>query len=187
MKLDLNEIAHSIGMQYTFEVDEDDVGLEESGIGLADRFRGKLIFSNTGGLLLVRGTLKGSVTLECVRCLREFPCPQILPIEEQFPVHAPTDWRGGALQEEDEPDEETDVAEEGLFQENILDLSELIRQNLLATVPMAPLCSEHCAGLCPRCGKNLNEGACACEAEVQGPLAQLGELLSEPDKGSGSR
>ncbi|MBS6941064.1 MAG: DUF177 domain-containing protein, partial [Slackia piriformis] len=36
---------------------------------------------------------------------------------------------------------------------------------ILVDVPLVPLCADDCKGICPRCGKNLNEGACACVAE----------------------
>ena len=36
---------------------------------------------------------------------------------------------------------------------------------ILVDVPLVPLCADDCKGICPQCGKNLNEGACACVAE----------------------
>jgi uncharacterized protein len=43
-----------------------------------------------------------------------------------------------------------------------LDLQEEVREAILLEVPWHPLCSPECRGLCPRCGKNLNEGTCGC-------------------------
>jgi len=45
---------------------------------------------------------------------------------------------------------------------HILDLTEAIRQYALLAVPMKPLCRGDCAGLCPNCGHNLNQGPCDC-------------------------
>ena len=45
-----------------------------------------------------------------------------------------------------------------------LDLEPLVRDAVLLELPLAPLCREDCAGLCPQCGANRNEGACGCAA-----------------------
>jgi uncharacterized protein len=39
------------------------------------------------------------------------------------------------------------------------------------------ICSEDCKGVCPRCGKDLNQGSCSCEKEVDPRLAALKQLL----------
>jgi uncharacterized protein len=58
-----------------------------------------------------------------------------------------------------------------------IDLTEAIRQYALLTVPMKALCKQDCAGLCPRCGQNLNQGKCDCPAEETDPRwARLNEL-----------
>jgi uncharacterized protein len=49
-----------------------------------------------------------------------------------------------------------------------LDLMPALREQLLLALPPYPLCREECAGLCPRCGTDLNEGSCDC-------------VLTEPD------
>ena len=43
-----------------------------------------------------------------------------------------------------------------------LDLEPLARDAVLLDLPLAPLCSDGCLGLCPQCGANWNEGPCAC-------------------------
>ncbi|HSH62196.1 MAG TPA: DUF177 domain-containing protein [Acidimicrobiales bacterium] len=50
-----------------------------------------------------------------------------------------------------------------------LDLEPLARDAVLLELPLAPLCSEGCLGLCPSCGADLNEGLCGCQAEVGDP------------------
>ncbi len=73
-----------------------------------------------------------------------------------------------------------------LFQENMLDLTELLRQNILLSMPIKPLCSDECKGLCPTCGRNLNEGPCNCPSDSGGSafaaLAALLEDTSDKDK-----
>jgi hypothetical protein len=53
---------------------------------------------------------------------------------------------------------------------------------LVLEAPFAPLHDAECAGICPTCGADLNEGPCGCEAQVDGahPFAGLGDLFEEP-------
>ena len=105
--------------------------------------------------ILVKGMLRTTVEVKCSRCLSLFSCPLVLSMEEEyFPT---TDVVSGAsLPLPEEP---------GCFtvdEHHILDLTEAIRQYALVATPMKPLCAEDCAGLCPYCGHNLNQGPCDC-------------------------
>lgn len=53
------------------------------------------------------------------------------------------------------------------------DLDELVSSNVILNLPMKHLCSEDCKGLCPICGKNLNEGPCGCKREINSPFSKL--------------
>lgn len=46
--------------------------------------------------------------------------------------------------------------------QDTIDLNEDIRQELILDFPVKPLCSTDCKGICPKCGKNLNQGGCCC-------------------------
>ena len=59
-----------------------------------------------------------------------------------------------------------------------LDLADLTMADILLELPYKSLCREDCRGLCPMCGKNLNEGLCGCTHKSVDPrLAVLGQLL----------
>lgn len=63
---------------------------------------------------------------------------------------------------------------------NQLDVDELVMGLILMNLPMKVLCREDCKGLCPKCGKDLNEGECTCEKkEVDPRLLKLKELLDD--------
>ena len=49
--------------------------------------------------------------------------------------------------------------------DNIVDMTDQIRQVLALAMPMKPICSEDCRGLCPQCGANLNEETCDCRSD----------------------
>ncbi len=56
---------------------------------------------------------------------------------------------------------------------HVLDLTEVTRQNILLAIPPSPVCRTKCAGLCPHCGKNWNEGPCDCKEENIDPRMQV--------------
>lgn len=66
-----------------------------------------------------------------------------------------------------------------------IDLTEDIREDILLAFPQTYHCREDCKGLCPKCGKNLNEGPCSCKTEPdafqeeQDPWKALGNLHLE--------
>jgi uncharacterized protein len=70
-----------------------------------------------------------------------------------------------------------------------LDLTQMVRELALLDAPLAPLCRPDCAGLCPICGIDLNDGTCSCEApELGSPWDALNQLRDElgAEHGSGS-
>jgi uncharacterized protein len=68
-----------------------------------------------------------------------------------------------------------------LFVENMLDMTEMFRQDILLAMPIKPICSEECKGLCPSCGRNLNEGPCGCPPDAgESAFAALAALLEAP-------
>lgn len=152
-------------------------------IPLASPLTGHVRLMHTNRGVLVKGTLRTDVVLECSRCLTEFTLPVELNINDQFwqKVDIYT-GRAMPLPEGEEHDLEID-------ENHILDLSEAVRQYLLVNLPIQPLCSEACLGMCPQCGANLNEGLCNCAASngasrggaTDSRLAALARLL-EPDE-----
>jgi uncharacterized protein len=110
------------------------------------------------------------IELTCSRCLGKFTQPLKIKFTEEF---MPTiDIQTGA----DMPPPE----EAGAFtidERHILDLTEAIRQYAVMATPMIAVCKNNCAGLCPKCGKNLNEGKCNCpDDDIDPRWAKLAEL-----------
>jgi len=65
-----------------------------------------------------------------------------------------------------------------------IDMEPLVREALLLDLPLAPLCSPGCRGLCPRCGADLNLGPCGCPAPpADARWAALDVLRAEPAGG----
>lgn len=110
--------------------------------------------TNAGDCLLVRGEVRGQATGTCARCLEEFPLDLEGEVEGCFLFE-----QDGSAPEGYDPDEFS-----VLPADHEIDLAPLFVAGLLLELPLVPLCGEDCKGLCPTCGANLNEGACACQA-----------------------
>ena len=178
MKLDLNEVATHLGKRIRYEIDESPIVDEESGLKCVAPIKGEVTFSNTGTHIVARGGFTTSIELECARCLEKFRGKVASPVEEELELPVPL------VELEGDEAEEPPVKElEGIFVDNVLDITELLRQDILLAVPVKPICSDTCKGLCPHCGKNLNQGPCECpQGEVDSALAKLGSLLEEEEK-----
>ncbi len=167
------QLKEGIGTTREYAVDEP---IDIMGIGVSSRFEGSVKLTRTNRGILVQGTLYTKVPVECSRCLKVFDYPLTVSIEEEyFPM---IDVNTGAPVEI--PD---DVDTFTIDEHHILDLTEAIRQNALLAIPMKVLCRKDCAGLCPECGKNLNEGQCHCDAKQIDPRwAKLIKLASPGNK-----
>ena len=120
-----------------------------------DRVTGEVKLVRTPRSILATGHLDTASLCQCSGCLKEFFQPLGLDIEEEF--YPTTDiGTGRRLPPPEDPEAFT------IDEHQDLDLSEAIRQYGLAAMPMKPLCSPECRGLCPQCGADLNTGPCSC-------------------------
>jgi uncharacterized protein len=111
--------------------------------------------------------------LPCSRCLEPF----------RMPVNATFDIRYHPASEmslDEEREVEEDDLETSYYRDDQIDLNELLREQFYLELPMKPLCTEDCKGLCVQCGTNLNTGTCDCSAGWNDPrLAPLRQLKKE--------
>ena len=113
--------------------------------------------TNTGSALLVEGTATGEGVCACSRCLEDTPFDFEGAVEGYYLI--------GDASSDDFDDEDDELGEDEfdvLPADHIIDLEPLIAAALIVDAPQQPLCRDDCAGLCPSCGANLNEGACGC-------------------------
>jgi uncharacterized protein len=141
-----------------------------SDVRLHGDIAGRLRLTRTNRGLLVRGTLRTTVDLECSRCLREITYPLELDIDEEalpsidFVTGLPVDRSA-------EPDELR------LNGHHELELEAEVRDAILLAEPIAPLCREDCPGLCVVCGQELGGGPHDHPDDVDPRLEGLRELL----------
>ncbi len=162
-------LKSTLGTTRTYEIDEPvNIGDDNPVV------RGEVTMLRTNRGILVTGRLETDIQFTCSRCLSQCGQPLTLEIEEEFFPTIDVLTGAAASVPEDEPGAFT------VDQNNVLDLTEAIRQYALLAVPMKPLCREDCQGLCPTCGTNLNVKSCDCPPQIDLRSSKL--LADNPKK-----
>ena len=120
---------------------------------------------NTAGVLMMEGQVRTTIHGICDRCAGSFDREVIFPIDVVLVTE---------LANEENEDEwvfplEGDSA----------DLDDIVRTVFVLSLDSKLLCKEDCKGLCPKCGKNLNDGPCNCQKELDPRFAALKQLLEK--------
>lgn len=104
----------------------------------------------------VQGHFYAPFQAACSRCLE----PVALPIESDLQVAVfPRGSEPGAADDGELGEEDVGVS---TYENQEINLGQVVHDEIFLDLPMTPLCSETCAGLCGNCGQNLNQGSCAC-------------------------
>ncbi|MEW6553254.1 MAG: DUF177 domain-containing protein [Actinomycetota bacterium] len=124
----------------------------------------------------VKGVIKGSVAMECTRCLEGFRRELDIAVDEFYRRPGM-----GALSSNGRELPGTEVLEEDAYiiDEGEIDLNVLVNDAVLLNLPIRRLCEEDCKGLCQHCGVNLNEGECDCGGESLDPRLEVLRTLME--------
>lgn len=119
------------------------------------------------------GKVQTTIELACGRCLEPF----LWPVEAIFNLrYQPRALNAG--------EGEHEIAEDDLatayYDNDEIDLGQLIQEQVYLSLPMKPLCTSTCQGLCPVCGTNRNRSTCTCQTHWEDPrLAALKALKKE--------
>ena len=124
------------------------------------------------GAFAVKGRVTTTLELSCSRCLDEFEVPVDAAIELRYVPQSANAGEG-----------EREIADDDLatayYRDGMLDVIDLLREQFQLALPMKPLCSDACRGMCPHCGTHLNRTECACRPQWEDPrLAPLKSLLT---------
>ena len=120
---------------------------------------------NTAGVLMMTGLITTTIHGVCDRCASDFDRDVEIPINVVLVTE---------LSNEDSEDERV-FSLEG----DNADLEDIIRTTFVLNLDSKMLCDEDCKGLCCRCGKNLNDGPCGCQTEIDPRFAALQQLLNK--------
>ena len=93
------------------------------------------------------GRLTFGINAKCSRCLKDAHTTITVEFDEEF---------------RPAPCEETDV---NVYERDRIDVSAFAEQLILTNMPYTVYCKEDCSGLCPECGKDLNDGDCGCNGK----------------------
>ena len=170
--LDLNDVLQHPGR--TVAVDISTELPEEADLDLVAPVEGFLEAVSTGNILLITGEFKTKLVLECARCTAPLEKELAFDIDEQFPVEGVP----SSLSQQDYarvvPDEPYE-----LFEGNSLIVEALLRQALLLSIPMQPLCDFGWDGPCPVAAQRILDENANPPAALQ--LQQLSKFLHPED------
>ena len=126
----------------------------------------------------LRGSFAGDFTVPCARCVE----PVQLPLAADFDlIFRPVEADASSAERSISADE----TEIGYYQEDSLLLEDVLREQVLLSLPARTLCMEDCKGLCPRCGADRNTQNCTCAEADSDPrweaLAGLRNVI-KPEK-----
>lgn len=179
------------GLSLVGEVAAEELDLTEDDVLVLGPLAVSLDLMNVEGLVAVTGVLEGTIVRECVRCLKKYEGPLAFSVRAAFIPEAKSGPRhqkrvdprkARAEVVETEPEEEPD--DQYHYQDNQLELAPMLREHVILSMPMQPLCSEDCLGLCAQCGKNLNEGRCQCAGEPPIPRFRVVQGMKRKTGGS---
>lgn len=128
-----------------------------------------------GSEVLVNGSMEGDIELTCSRCLNAYAMKASSPINVVYEPSA-------MLDKEEHHKLKSDELDIGFYKNDTLDTDEVLVEQLLLSIPMKPLCSSECKGICPKCGADLNVSGCNCStSEVDSRLKVLEQLLKKKE------
>lgn len=159
MFIDLEPVFNNVGfvteIDYSFSVDDVECIKEPV------KVKGKV--ENKAGIVTLSGLIKFEISALCDRCAEEFTREMSFPF-----THVLISKRN-----EEENDDFI------LVEKMRMDLDELLREDIILSLPTQLLCKEDCKGLCQMCGQNLNYKQCGCKKPVDPRLAVLQQFLED--------
>jgi uncharacterized protein len=159
MKIELKRGSEDYTQTLHLEEGPEVLKLEAEGIAFGGLVKVKLAVSKSKDQLICRGEAATSVTIECSRCLGEYQSNISSGLDFVIDLAGGLD---GAKSEE-----------EGYFvadsSSSFFEIDDLVREAMILSLPLKPLCSKDCRGLCPVCGTDLNRSRCDCVREKTDP------------------
>jgi uncharacterized protein len=144
-------LKESIGSSRRYQIDGS-LGTDD-----INSVKGEITLIRTNRGIMAKAEMTAGVTGICSRCLKQIDYEVNYDFEEEC---LPSVSTSEGLSLLDQTDNIT------IDENHMLDLSETIRQYTLLTIPAKPLCRPDCAGICPSCGHDLNQGPCQCPSHA---------------------
>ena len=174
MKLDLRPLLAgdrilTFDYDLPLDIDSEDTASYLYGVGFPSPMKVKGDITNTAGYMRMTLSMSVDYITECARCLSKVNGTFSLDLEKTV-----------ATREQLSDVDEYRLDDYAIIEDGFLDMDEQLREQLEMEFPMRHLCREDCKGLCPKCGKNLNEGECGCDTkEIDPRMEPLRKLLMQ--------
>ncbi len=170
MRIELDKLEH-LGGSFAHTYSPEELSLEDESAVLRQppKVRGRI--NRSGAEVDLQGGIKAGVEVECDRCLK----PIRVSVETSFDVRylPAAEYRRGENHELDANDLSL-----ALFDGQAIDIDQLVREQILLSLPLRRLCRGDCRGLCPICGIDRNVSSCECEIREHDPRwSALEDLL----------
>lgn len=147
---------------FAYELTPDELDITDTDLKVTAPIQVEGVVENAGDVILLKADVKTEIERTCGRCLKVFTEPLTAQVVEKF-------YPAGAENIENDA---------FIYESDLLDITEPVRESLLLAVPLQSLCREDCRGLCPVCGADRNEGDCGCDATTVDPrLAALKQFI----------
>jgi uncharacterized protein len=166
MKITVSEIPEE-----GFEINGEEL-MEEGRPEAKARYQ--LRAEKSGLTVLINGKVSAYLSLICSRCLRNFRKELSLPVELAY---SPAE--NLALDGEKSHELAPEDLNTGFYSGDELDVGEILKEQVLLSTPMKPLCSEFCKGICFKCGVDLNENDCGCKPVTDHRLQALEQYIKK--------
>ena len=167
MKIDINDVLVSDGEAFSAEYSGSfaEVTFQGQRYEFADgvHVKADYFLGNEDEDILVTGSFEAETLVSCSKCLKEFMYTVSFKFTEYYKKNP----------------EETDYAYEGYS----IDLSQMLQDNLILSLPSRHVCEQTCKGLCSICGNdnNLQQCDCAQHVDESNPFYGLSELIDDEE------
>ena len=171
MRVELASLDRN-GGKFAHNYQPGELELDEERVTLATppRVTGRIQLSDSK--VTIRAEATAELQVECDRCLK----PLSIPVSTTFEVEYVTPDIYKAGQAAELLDEDLSLS---VFDGEVIDIDELVREQLLLVLPVQILCQDECKGLCPECGGDRNLADCKCqEVEIDPRWAGLKEIVN---------
>lgn len=160
LQVDVSKLLYNIGEKIEYDYN-DFFTVKE--IGFRNRVNIKATISSVEQRIILHGELKTQISLQCSRCMENYMYDILEYIDEEL---VPLE-----LVAREEEGKTLSLEELSIFpySKETIELGEILRQYIILSRPVQPLCKKDCAGLCVQCGQNLNEVKCQCKIESLDP------------------
>ncbi len=154
------------------------LGADQQGFRVASPVSLAFDIFKDGSQYRLVGRTQTTLELLCSRCLEPMTVAVDAPFDLRYQPHTSN---AGSQKGAEREIEEDDFAT-AFYENDEIDLGQLMREQLYLAVPMKPLCNEGCRGLCPECGTNWNRGACTCRHSWSDPRLEVLRTFKTDDR-----